>query len=183
MATRGGDDVVVRAVREDELDAAGRVVADAYAADGLAHDDYLDVIADARTRARDAEVLVAVDGAGQLLGSVTFTVPPSPWAELSGPGEAEFRMLGVAPGARGRGVGEALVRACVDRARALGATRLRLCTQPESLAAHRLYGRYGFTRDPLRDWTPVPGIDLLAYVLELRDASGVPAVRAPAPGR
>ena len=158
--------VTVRRAAPDELDAAGAVVAAAYAADGFAHDEYLVEIADARTRARDAEVLVAVSD-GELLGCVTFAVPPSPWAEISSPGEAEFRMLGVSPAARGRGVGDALVRACIDEARGLGARRLVLCTQPSMAVAHRLYGRLGFVRDPARDWTPVPGIDLVGYTLDL----------------
>jgi ribosomal protein S18 acetylase RimI-like enzyme len=159
--------VTVRRADPEELDAAGAVVAAAYAADGATHEDYLVEIADARTRARDAEVLVAVAGDGSLLGCVTFAVPPSPWAEVSGPGEAEFRMLGVAPAARGRGVGEALVWACVERARALDVVRLVLCTLPSMAAAHRLYERLGFARDAARDWSPLPGVDLLGYTLDL----------------
>jgi ribosomal protein S18 acetylase RimI-like enzyme len=34
-------------------------------------------------------------------------------------------------------------------------------------AAQRLYERLGFTRLPERDWSPVPGIDLLVYTYEL----------------
>jgi hypothetical protein len=34
-------------------------------------------------------------------------------------------------------------------------------------AAHRLYERLGFTRLPERDWTPLPGVDLLVYSLDL----------------
>jgi hypothetical protein len=34
-------------------------------------------------------------------------------------------------------------------------------------AAHRLYERLGFTRLPDRDWTPVPGVDLRVYALDL----------------
>jgi hypothetical protein len=29
--------------------------------------------------------------------------------------------------------------------------------------AHRLYERLGFTRAPEDDWSPVPGVQLLAY--------------------
>lgn len=163
--------LTVRRAEAGELDAAGAVVAAAYAADGAAHDDYLVQIADARSRARDAEVLVAVCD-GSVLGCVTFAVPPSPWAEVSGPGEAEFRMLGVAPAARGSGAGEALVVACVERARAVGAERLVLCTQPSMSAAHRLYARLGFIRDAARDWSPVPGIELLGYTLDLSAPPG-----------
>ena len=59
---------------------------------------------------------MAVDDDGTLLGSVTSCPPGSPWRELSVEGEGEFRMLAVAPAARGRGVGEALVRQCEERA-------------------------------------------------------------------
>ena len=42
-----------------------------------------------------------------------------------------------------------------------------LSTDPRMTAAHRLYERLGFTRLPERDWTPVRGVDLLVYALDL----------------
>ena len=65
------------------------------------------------------------------------------------------------------GVGEALVRACVERAEQAGARTLRLSTQPQMAAAHRLYERLGFTRTPDRDWDPEPDVHLLTYELGL----------------
>ena len=76
-------------------------------------------------------------------------------------------MLAVAPEAQGRGVGEALVRACIDQARADGRERLLLHTTSWMPAAHRLYARLGFERDPARDWSPIPEVPLIAYKLEL----------------
>ena len=35
-------------------------------------------------------------------------------------------------------------------------------------AAHRIYERLGFRRVPGRDWSPVPGIDLLTFVFNAR---------------
>ena len=35
------------------------------------------------------------------------------------------------------------------------------------IAAHRLYERLGFGRCPERDWEPLPGVELLAFRLEL----------------
>ena len=64
-------------------------------------------------------------------------------------------------------MGEALVRACMDRARAAGARRLRLSTQPDMHAAHRLYERLGFARTPDLDWEPLPGVPLITYALKL----------------
>lgn len=50
--------------------------------------------------------------------------------------------------ARGHGVGEALNRAALDRARAEGAITVELTSRPSREAANRLYQRLGFvTRD------------------------------------
>jgi ribosomal protein S18 acetylase RimI-like enzyme len=81
--------------------------------------------------------------------------------------EAAFRMLVVDPAARRRGIGELLVTTCLDLARAAGKRRMILSTGPEMTAAHRLYERLGFRRLPERDWSPVPGIDLMVYALDL----------------
>lgn len=163
-------DVVVRPAREDEWAAVGAVTVAAYLADR--HVDshtggYADVLADAPTRAREAELLVAVDAGGAVLGTVTVARPGSPYAEVCREGEVEFRMLAVDPSARGRGVGEALVRAVVDRARELGARRLVLSSSEHMLPAHRLYRRLGFRRLPERDWWPLPDFLALAFSLEL----------------
>ena len=76
-------------------------------------------------------------------------------------------MLGVAPDARGRGVGRALVEACVERARVAGRSAVAITTEAAWTDARRLYERHGFRRDPERDFEPVPGVFLVAYVLEL----------------
>ena len=46
--------------------------------------------------------------------------------------------------ARGRGVGEALNRAALDRAAAAGARTVDLTSRPSREAANRLYQRIGF---------------------------------------
>ena len=164
--------VAVREARPDELDAAGAIVADAYNAQGgldADHLDYLDEIRDARGRSNVCPILVAVEeGSGALLGCVTY-VPGAgnPFAELERDDEAGFRMLGVAPAAQGRGAGEALVRACIARARTAGRSGIAISTAPEMQAAHRLYERLGFCRAADRDFDPVPGVHLIAYVLAL----------------
>ena len=89
------------------------------------------------------------------------------WAEQSTAGEAVIRMLVVAAAGRGRGTGELLVRACLDRAREDGCHLVRLSSQTDMHAAHRLYERVGFVRTPSFDWDPVPGLHLITYALPL----------------
>ncbi|MGH8828049.1 MAG: GNAT family N-acetyltransferase, partial [Jiangellaceae bacterium] len=151
-------DFSIRPARADDYDDIGSITVDAYVSDGFipAGHAYTTHLADAAGRADAATLLVAVDGEGTTLGSVTFCRAGSALAELSLPGEAEFRMLAVTPSARGRGVGEALVRACLQLARKHGDRAMVLSTQAEMTSAHRIYGRLGFTRLPERDWRPVP---------------------------
>jgi ribosomal protein S18 acetylase RimI-like enzyme len=162
--------VEVRDAREDELDRAGEVVAEAYLTqlDVDEHGWYLARVRDARSRAREAEVLVAVDAAGAVLGCVTY-VPDhaNPWAEVERPGEAGFRMLGVLPAAARQGVGRALVDACIARARAAGRRGVAITTGEDWTAARQLYEGRGFRRAPERDFEPVPGVRLVAYVLPM----------------
>ncbi len=159
------DHLTVRPARPDELDQVSRLTVEAYVADGYVNPEgsYAAALADAARRARDADLLVAVDPDGALLGTITVCTPGSPLGELSGPGELEFRMLAVAVDARRRGVGEALVTAVLRRATEIGAHRVVLSSAAEMCVAHRLYARLGFIRLPERDWQPVPGVTLLAF--------------------
>ncbi|MFF9816040.1 GNAT family N-acetyltransferase [Streptomyces sp. NPDC014006] len=167
-------DIVIRPVAPREHAALGEITAQAYLQDGLldfaASDPYLGELRDVAKRAAAAEVLVATAD-DTVLGGVTFVPAGGPMADVARPGEAEMRMLAVAHAARGRGVGEALVRACVERARAVdGCGRLVLSTQRTMHTAHRLYERLGFVRTPERDWNPLPELDditLLTYELTL----------------
>lgn len=164
------DAITVRPARDDELEAAGDVVAEAYRHQpGMdQHAWYLERVRDARGRAPHVEVLVAVDATDRILGCVSYVAgPESEYAEVEREGESGFRMLGVAPAVRGRGVGRALVGACIARARTAGRSAVAISTEAEWADARRLYERLGFRRDPARDLEPVPGVRLVAYVLDL----------------
>jgi ribosomal protein S18 acetylase RimI-like enzyme len=85
-------------------------------------------------------LLVAVDDDGTILGSltlVTFRIPTGVRAWIED--------VVVDGAARGRGVGEALNQAALDRARDEGATTVDLTSRPSREAANRLYRRLGFT--------------------------------------
>ena len=156
----------IRPARPEEHGAVAELTARVYLDEGWADEDYEQVLRDVPDRAAQADVLVAVV-AGDVVGAVTVAGRGGPYAELAGPGEAVVRMLVVDPQVRGWGIGEALLRACLEIARAYGCTTVRLSTQPEMRAAHRVYDRLGFTRTPDRDWRPVPDLLLLSYELDL----------------
>jgi ribosomal protein S18 acetylase RimI-like enzyme len=144
-----------------------RLSVDAYMGDGLVEDGYAAELADVAGRARRAELLVARDGTGAVVGSVALVLSGDFGEITEGEDEAAFRMLVVDRAVRGRGIGELLVRACLARARAAGKRRMVISTSTGMTTAHRLYERLGFTRLPERDWSPVPGVDLLVYALDL----------------
>lgn len=161
---QAGAAVVVRTARPEEYDLIGRLTVEVYVGGGLIAPDsaYVATLGDAADRAAKATLLVA-EVAGEVVGAVAYSPAGGPYANLAEPGEAEFRMLAVHPQARGNGAGTALVRACLDRARAAGCRAMRLSTQHNMQTAHRMYERFGFTRTPGRDWAPVPGVDLITY--------------------
>lgn len=93
---------------------------------------------------------------GRLLGSVMLFPPAADaYGGETGPASGpELRLLAVAPGARGSGVGQALVEECVRRARRMGASELGLHTSRSMAAAIRMYRRMGFVRAPEHDFQP-----------------------------
>ena len=166
--TRPRAAVVVREARADEHEALGRLAERAYRAGGHLDQDhgYDAVLLDAGSRAVPGPLLAAVVG-DRLVGTATLTPPGSRFAEIAREGETEFRFLAVDPEAAGQGVARALVDAVVAHARAAGSRAVVCCVIDWNEPGHRLYLGYGFARAPERDWTPVPGVDLLAYELAL----------------
>lgn len=153
----------VRLARPDEHGSIGELTVRAYAAFTLGPaDPYVDRLRDAAARAEGAELWVAADD-GRLLGNVTYCPPGSPWREIGRTDEGEFRMLAIDPDARGRGAGTTLARHCEERARDHGATGMAISSLAEMTDAHRIYTRLGYARDPGRDWSPLPGVDLIAF--------------------
>jgi ribosomal protein S18 acetylase RimI-like enzyme len=162
--------VTVRTALPTEYARIGDLTVAAYTADGLLEDasEYVRELRDAASRATDADLLVAIaDTDGVVLGSVTYCPPGSLYAELAKPDEAEFRMLAVDPAARRLGIGEALVTACLNRARQQHYARVVISTRWNMRPAHRLYQRLGFVREPSRDWWPTPEIELICYARDL----------------
>jgi ribosomal protein S18 acetylase RimI-like enzyme len=110
---------------------------------------------------------VAGPGGGPVLGTVMLQYWPDGGQVVTGEHEAEIRALAVAPAGQGQGTGRALLHAAIERAERAGVTNLVLLTQPDMRAAQHLYQEAGFRRLPDRDWSPRPGVTLLAYGLPL----------------
>jgi GNAT superfamily N-acetyltransferase len=161
--------MIVRPVRAEEYEALAALTLAAYR-ELLGPDmdrGYSEELADVAGRAGQTEVLVAVDGDGELVGGITYVPGPGPLAWFDRPDEAGMRMLAVAPHAQRRGVGAALVAACVARAADAGKARLHLHTTAPMVVAQRIYERAGFRRDRDGDRVLDGGLVLLAYVLDL----------------
>ena len=87
---------------------------------------------------RSVSVLLAKDGA-EVVGTATVIVYTTPfWIK------ARIDEVVVDQSARGKGVGEALVNACLDIARKRGAQVAELQSGKQRGAANRLYLRMGF---------------------------------------
>jgi ribosomal protein S18 acetylase RimI-like enzyme len=160
--------MMIRDALPAESTEVGEIRVAAYRADGfLAPDSGYEPRL--RTLGADGlgQVLVAERADGKLVGTVMLQIWPAAGDVVRAPGEAEIRALAVRPEARGSGLGRALLAAVTDRALREKVRHLVLSTQPDMKAAHRLYEQAGFVRLPDRDWSPEPGVDLLAYGLRL----------------
>lgn len=159
---------LVRPARPEEYEAIADLTVEVYSSlEGGLHPEYAAILRRTAERAATAEVLVAVEGNGPLLGSLTYVPSPGPQGSIATGNEAEFRTLVVSPLAQGRGIGRGLVQWCIDRARRDGRDRLVLSTMPWMKVAHGLYERMGFVRTPERDWHPRPEVDCWTYGLDL----------------
>lgn len=160
--------VIIRPADPAELPVVGDLRVTAYRADDFLPEtsSYLETL---RHLGADGtgDVLVAVDG-GAIVGTVMLTIGTGHGQLAQTAEEAEIRALAVAPQARGRGIGRALVAAVTEQAIRRGIRHLLLLTQPEMRAAQHLYAQAGFQRLPGLDWSPMPGVNLLAYGRVLR---------------
>ena len=167
---QGGQPYGIRPVRPDEYDTVAALTLAAFSTvpDEVIEGGYRTELLDVAGRASAAEVLVAVDPDGRLLGAVTYLPSAeSSWAEFDDPDAAGIRMLAVDPSVTRRGVGRALTVACIDRARAAGRRRMVLHSTIGNTLAQGMYERLGFRRDPAADWNPEPGVHLLGFELPL----------------
>lgn len=144
----------IRLSRPEEYSAISSLTESAYEHDYALASGYRAQIVAVAERAGAHEVWVAEDAAtGELLGTVSTPRDGTVMTGIARDDEIDFRFLGVAPAARRRGIGIALVQHVIALAERRGIRRVVLGTGPEMLGAHVLYERLGFIRDPARDQT------------------------------
>lgn len=164
--------ITVRLANESEYDEVGAITVRAYESVPGAleegRDIYRSVLGDVATRARSADILVAVDETGAILGGVTYVGDnASDMSEWDEPNVGGFRMLAVAPQAQGRGVGRLLTEACIERARSTSREAVLLHTIKEFVAAQHIYASLGFQRDESLDHD-LGYVYLMGYRLPLK---------------
>ena len=98
--------------------------------------DLAEVLAAAGT-----SLLIARDDVGRVVGTLTLVLYPTPNKRLS-----LIEDVVVDAAARGQGIGAALVKEALGRARAWGAAQTDLLSHDRRAAAIRLYLRLGFRR-------------------------------------
>lgn len=153
----------LRGARVEDLDDAIRVTLAAYAQYAAFMPDwawqgYREDIVETLRDPGAAEHVVAEQN-GELVGSVLLLKPEGE--------EPEVRLLAVAPDARGQGIGAALMRECIRRARQAGSPALTLHTADVMAVAMRMYERMGFVRAPELDFSPLEGALIKGYRLAL----------------
>jgi ribosomal protein S18 acetylase RimI-like enzyme len=94
-----------------------------------------------------SDLLLARSDDGEIVGSLTLVVFRIPTGV-----RAWIEDVVVDESARGQGVGEALNRAALERARERGAVTVDLTSRPSREAANRLYQRLGFERRETNVW-------------------------------
>lgn len=159
---------ILRDAPPDVFGAISELLVQVYVGGGFTPSERAHTLRNIEDRARSADVIIAVDHDTEALIGVVFLLnTDSRYRQVALDGEAELQLLAVDPAARHRGVGEALVRECIRRARGHRATRLVLFSQPTQTAAHRVYQRAGFRRLLARDFERVGHGCRLVFGMEL----------------
>jgi GNAT superfamily N-acetyltransferase len=145
--------MTVRRVTEADLDdllALMRGYCDFYAAD--TPDEALLALSRALLADPDNEgvQLIARDDAGRAVGFATVYWT---WQTLAASRLAVMNDLFVTADARGTGLADTLIAACVDEARAKGATSLSWQTAKDNHRAQKLYDRIGAKRSEWVDYS------------------------------
>jgi GNAT superfamily N-acetyltransferase len=139
-------DLLIREAREDDLpEVVALLAADVLGGHGDTTDksalpDYLRAFKRIAKSPNDS--LYVAEFGGEVVGTFQTTLI----ATLLGRGSSSLKVeaVHVRPGIRGKGVGRAMMRFAIDRAREAGARSIQLASNKARGEAHRFYQRLGF---------------------------------------
>ena len=157
-ADRGGSaDIAVRRAGEEDLPGVLACLAAAFEAyrEAYTKEAFSDTVLsgpDPLRRFRDMTVLVAVDEAGKIVGTVAH--------RMVGAGEGHVRGMAVLPELQGRGVAAKLLGAAEEQLRSQGCLRVTLNTTEVLKRAREFYRSRGYgTTGIVRDFYGMPLIE------------------------
>jgi ribosomal protein S18 acetylase RimI-like enzyme len=138
-----GGKAAVRRAAPGDAEAVGRLLHEFNASEGEPTPGPAAMAGRVRELVAAGETIVLLAGDGPD-GVLVLRLRAALWTEGL---DAYLEELYVAPGARRRGLGRALVQAAMDTARDAGAVRMDLATGEDDHAARALYKAVGFTCD------------------------------------
>src|SRR5262245_38517734 len=153
----------IGAARPDQYTAIGELLVHAYSAlpgmpRVIEQPEYYARLRDVATRASNTAitVYVALSDAGNVLGSVDFIHTMDQYGSAGRAttvaDAAGIRLLAVATGYRGSGVGKRLTGVCIERATAMGKSQVILDTIRAMGTAWTMSERLGFVRSEVLDF-------------------------------
>jgi GNAT superfamily N-acetyltransferase len=166
------EDYTIRDARPDEFKAIGQLMVDVYSnLDGFPKPDeqpaYYELLANIGgiTQKPKARLLVAVSRETDIEGAVVYMGDMAHYGSggtaTQEKDAAAFRLLSVAPAARGRGLGKLLSNVCIELARDEGYQQMIIHTTDAMKPAWKMYEKIGFKRsedlDFLMEGFPVYG--------------------------
>lgn len=136
-------DVIVREAAQSDLPAIAALLADDGLGRGRETDD-LSVYQTAfnRMSKQPQNVYLVADIAGEVLGCLQYTVIHG--LSRAGASRAQIEGVRVAAKARGKKIGERIMQAAIDRAKADACELIQLTTDQSRADARRFYERLGF---------------------------------------
>jgi N-acetylglutamate synthase-like GNAT family acetyltransferase len=147
----------IRNARPDEFEATGKLMVHVYSQlDGFPKESeqpaYYKMLANIGelTKKPGTELLVAVSAESKILGAVVYfndmQYYGSGGTATSEKNAAGFRLLGVDTETRGQGVGLALTKECIRKAKQSGNSQLIIHTTMAMQTAWKMYEKLGFKR-------------------------------------
>ncbi|KPA33418.1 FR47-like protein [Leptospira interrogans] len=97
------------------------------------------------------KILVALAN-NTAIGLIIVGTYTNPYRQIAEIDEAEMQLIATLPKFRQQGVASSLCRTFEVEAKILGFRKVVLSTQSTMKAAHKLYEKLGYLRNPSRDW-------------------------------